>query len=476
MIRAASPSLRPLAGLLASLLVASCVAARPAAAGGTSKICSDCFDEAVNDTASSPGRTSVARDMRLALDPGIAFVGKDHRVRYALANGPTWTVETVDAIANAGGVSVATDAQGTPTVAYHDSAGTLWLASRSGGTWSTQPIVLHGGVVGPTSLAILPAGIGIAYVDATQGLLMYAESSVGAGWQTSIVAPVGAGPALPSLLAEGPVRAISYRGAAPGGLFLAQRVADGPWSSVLVDGNGDVGGSSSLVGHPAQGDFGIAYYDFTNADLKFARMLPAGWLIETVDGAGTRVGRPCAAVALDGQASGRIGVAYYDQTHGDLDYALRIATGWTHLAQDTTGDVGTSLACGVHATAAADTVGIVYANRNTRDLYYLWHDGGTVGVPVAPGGGALHVAWARAAGGAGHVRFTLGAAGEVRVSILDPQGRTVARPLRGALPAGPADVRWDGRDALGRPVSAGVYFARVETAAGAGATTAIVLH
>lgn len=65
-------------------------------------------------------------------------------------------------------------------------------------------------------------------------------------------------------------------------------------------------------------------------------------------------------------------------------------------------------------------------------------------------------------------------AGSVRLTIHDAAGRFV-RELRGGdvLPAGTHEVRWDGMDAQGRSMPAGVYLCRLRTEA-AFATTAIV--
>jgi flagellar hook assembly protein FlgD len=73
-------------------------------------------------------------------------------------------------------------------------------------------------------------------------------------------------------------------------------------------------------------------------------------------------------------------------------------------------------------------------------------------------------------------RFDVPSAGPVRVSFYDAAGRLVATPLDQSLPAGAAEVRWDGRDAGGQRVPAGVLFARVQTAAAAGSIRAVVLR
>ena len=60
------------------------------------------------------------------------------------------------------------------------------------------------------------------------------------------------------------------------------------------------------------------------------------------------------------------------------------------------------------------------------------------------------------------VRFSLGAAGPVRVRVVDVTGRSVAVLHDGPLSAGEHVLGWDGRDDRGRDTGAGVYFYRVE--------------
>jgi flagellar hook assembly protein FlgD len=55
----------------------------------------------------------------------------------------------------------------------------------------------------------------------------------------------------------------------------------------------------------------------------------------------------------------------------------------------------------------------------------------------------------------------------VRVAIYDMQGRVVRSLADGPLGAGAHSLTWDGLDATARPVPGGMYFARVETNAGA---------
>jgi hypothetical protein len=62
------------------------------------------------------------------------------------------------------------------------------------------------------------------------------------------------------------------------------------------------------------------------------------------------------------------------------------------------------------------------------------------------------------------VRFTLAAAGPVRLNVFDLRGRLVDEILRGEVFAtGDHTVNWDGRDGTGQAVAAGIYLIRVQT-------------
>ena len=61
--------------------------------------------------------------------------------------------------------------------------------------------------------------------------------------------------------------------------------------------------------------------------------------------------------------------------------------------------------------------------------------------------------------------FSLPAAGQARLSLYDVSGRLVQRLVDGSLPAGRRTAEWDGRDAGGSPVPAGVYFCELASGA-----------
>ncbi len=64
------------------------------------------------------------------------------------------------------------------------------------------------------------------------------------------------------------------------------------------------------------------------------------------------------------------------------------------------------------------------------------------------------------------IRFALPQAGDARLAVFDLQGRRVKTLLDGPAAAGAHELRWSGEDGAGRRVATGVYFLRLETAAG----------
>ncbi len=72
------------------------------------------------------------------------------------------------------------------------------------------------------------------------------------------------------------------------------------------------------------------------------------------------------------------------------------------------------------------------------------------------------------------IQFDVPGQGPVDLEIFDIAGRRVRTLVADTLPAGRHDIRWDGRDAGGRPVNAGTYFYRLRCG-GACATHRLVL-
>ena len=66
----------------------------------------------------------------------------------------------------------------------------------------------------------------------------------------------------------------------------------------------------------------------------------------------------------------------------------------------------------------------------------------------------------------GEIAYTLPAAGEVRLTVVDVTGRVRTVLADAPQTAGRHTARWDGRDRRGIELASGVYFLRLETVSG----------
>ena len=92
--------------------------------------------------------------------------------------------------------------------------------------------------------------------------------------------------------------------------------------------------------------------------------------------------------------------------------------------------------------------------------------------PANPFPGAVELR-SRVRHGRTSLRFALAHAGTVRLEVFDVAGRRVATLIDGERGAGDHEVAWDGATAAGA-ARAGVYFARLETAAGSDRATLVL--
>ncbi|PLX17761.1 MAG: hypothetical protein C0601_06940 [Candidatus Muiribacterium halophilum] len=108
------------------------------------------------------------------------------------------------------------------------------------------------------------------------------------------------------------------------------------WEVDVVDSTNDVGMYSSLdIGK--DGRIHVAYYDNTNADLKYAYYDGTWSIPETVDSTGN-VGDYCDLVVDDFD---NVHIAYQDVTNANLKYALNYGAGWaTENVESTADNVG----------------------------------------------------------------------------------------------------------------------------------------
>jgi len=87
----------------------------------------------------------------------------------------------------------------------------------------------------------------------------------------------------------------------------------------------------------------------------------------------------------------------------------------------------------------------------------------TAAVPAGPAGALQLSVGPNPCAGAATIRVVLPAAGNVSVRILDATGRSIRELGHEWMPAGTRELRWDGTNAHGSAVQAGLYFVQLRT-------------
>ncbi|MFZ1947070.1 MAG: GEVED domain-containing protein [bacterium] len=106
--------------------------------------------------------------------------------------------------------------------------------------------------------------------------------------------------------------------------------------------------------------------------------------------------------------------------------------------------------------------GHVYAGQS-MDLAFALRSDPTSGAPVKVGAGdiELYQNQPNPFSSATTIQYVLPAAGRVSLEVFDITGRSVSRLVDEDLPVGEHSAVWNGRDAAGHEVAAGVYFCRL---------------
>ncbi len=446
----------------ALLPLLSVVAARPTAAAtwGVQSVQASGFEQGHNATAIALNAQNQAR---------IAYYeGTGRDLLYSEKSGGAWITTIVDTTGDTGRwVSLSVDSQGNPHISYNyfldpngAPVGDLKYATRSGGVWTRQSIDTAGNVGEYTSIALDSQGNPhISYYDNTNGNLKYARRS------------------------------------------------GGNWTVETVETTGNVGAYSSLA-LDAQDNPRIAYQDLTTFRVRYASKSGGTWSLETPSGVGPVFP---VQISLDLDSQGNPHLAYYDQNVNKTKYANKSLSTWNN-------GVATALGAELHGSFlslrvdAQDIPHLGYYDSFTAKVMYAVKngDGGTYWVPVpvdefGPQGpwtslaldssGFPHLSFHSPSVGIGQVRYAVftddtsdvvGAGGAPFVSldafpnpvrtgtqlvlqsprmipvallVLDARGRMVRDLGQRELTAGMNRTSWDGRDATGSLVPAGIYFA-----------------
>ncbi len=141
---------------------------------------------------------------------------------------------------------------------------------------------------------------------------------------------------------------------------------NGVWSSAVL-----IPGTWSSVALDEQGSPRISFYDTANKDLVIARLSGGSWHLARIDEP-SEVGLHTAQELRNSISY----ITYYDQSRGDLKFAVCTSAGFSVTAVDTAGDVG------AWTSLALDPEGrphVVYYDATNGDLKYAV---GSPGVPT----------------------------------------------------------------------------------------------
>jgi photosystem II stability/assembly factor-like uncharacterized protein len=149
--------------------------------------------------------------------------------------------------------------------------------------------------------------------------------------------------------------------------------------------------------------------------------------------------------------------------HRSTDTGATWTAQWSPTAQDLLG-----------VKALSSTVQIAVGANGT---VIRTDDGGAppVGVEAVPAGEASFAGHPNPFRHSTTVTYSVPAAGRVHLAVYDAAGRAVATLRDGPAAAGEHAVTWNGRDATGAPVHAGVYFLRLHDGSQVSATKVLPL-
>jgi hypothetical protein len=181
----------------------------------------------------------------------------------------------------------------------------------------------------------------------------------------NVVAGVGAGASDIAYDRDG-VLYLAYYDPGIKSIRFATRDTSGLWSKTqIIDTSGADVGAYISVAIDSTGKPGIAYFDNTNSDLKYAHFNGASWDVQRRDSAKSVGQFPSLTYDLQGLPV----IAYYRKSGADLRMQTTDVQGtWSRVDVDNTGDVGAWAS--VSTASSANIIAIAYVDQTNGDLKY----------------------------------------------------------------------------------------------------------
>ena len=219
-------------------------------------------------------------------------------------------------------------------IAYTESfEDRVYLATRSGGTWTHEPIGPGGRGARFTSLVRQAGEPLVAYSRRADSLLVLARQGSGGNWvEETILTDIAVGDLK---LVAGPTDLhVLYYDLNEGGLGYAYRPGSGSWTHELVDTSSLIVGQRPDAHLDAAGVLHVAYLDVLNAKLRYGRRSPAGvWTLEdATDAQNYNPTFLSLQIGTDGQPR----LAFRNAANNRVLFAQRASSGtWTVEQVDT---------------------------------------------------------------------------------------------------------------------------------------------